>query len=193
MKPTDDIEELFTSLEDQWDDKEPETGHHQRFLNKLGSIGTPETKKSTVPIWKYISIAASLALLITIGVQFFQQGSTPNQHTVEIPEEAPKKPMEVERTEFYFTTLITKEIEKIDAISGPKTKQLVDDLKSQLTRLESDYKSLESDLQSRGDAKQILNAMIINFQTRINLSQEVLDKIKKIEQLKNTKHEKYTI
>lgn len=192
MKSKDEIEALFKSLEGRWDTEEPDTGHRERFSKKLRE-GTTTVKKSNVPFWKFISIAATFALLVTIGLQLYQDNPTNTQQSDEILEVTSKKPTNVERTKFYFSSRIVKEIEKIDAISSPQTKLLVDDFKSQLTRLENDYKKLELELQNQGSTKQILNAMIINFQTRINLAQDVLHKIKEIEQLKNTKHEKHTI
>lgn len=193
MKPKDEVEELFGRLEHQWDDAEPGSGHRQRFLNKLELDKTSQNKKSNTKVWKYISIAASLALLVTIGVEIFQQ-QTQSQPEVQVTNNnGNEKPMSVKRTEFYFSSLVNQEIEKINEISTPQTKRLVDDLKSQLTKLENDYSALETDLSTKGDVKLILNAMMINFQTRINLAQEVLQKIKEIEQLKNTKHEEHTV
>jgi len=193
MKPKDEVEELFGRLEHQWDDAEPGSGHRQRFLNKLELDKTSQNKKSNTKVWKYISIAASLALLVTIGVEIFQQ-QTQSQPEVQVTNNnGNEKPMSVKRTEFYFSSLVNQEIEKIKEISTPQTKRLVDDLKSQLTKLENDYSALETDLSTKGDVKLILNAMMINFQTRINLAQEVLQKIKEIEQLKNTKHEEHTV
>src|SRR5690606_37693387 len=98
------------------------------------------------------------------------------------------KPEEVQRTEYYFYALIAQEIEKIDQASGEKTKRLVDDLKSQLLRLENDYKLLEADLSNKGDVKQILNAMMIKNQTRIKIPQEVLIHIQETVNVNITKH-----
>lgn len=190
MKPENEMEELFKGLEGQWDEQEPETGHQQRFLNKLEANDPARNKTSNTVVWKFISIAASVALLITIGLQFVQK-QQPQTQTIE--QKVASKPIKVKRTEYYFNALIAQEIEKINDISSPKTKKLVDDLKTQLTRLENDYKQLETDLNTKGDLKLILNAMMINFQTRINLAQEVLNKVKEIEQLKNTKNEEHTI
>jgi len=52
---------------------------------------------------------------------------------------------------------------------------------------------LETDSNTKGDVKQLLTAMIINSQTRINLAPDMLNKIKELEQLKNTKDEEHTI
>ncbi|HLV61861.1 hypothetical protein [Galbibacter sp.] len=193
MRPKDEIEELFERLGSDWDMEEPGNGHQERFVNKLHRDKATKNSHQGAKMWKYISIAASVALLFTIGIQYFNQPQEkPTQTKVAnyIPE---GKPEEVQRTEYYFYALIAQEIEKIDQASGEKTKRLVDDLKSQLLRLENDYKLLEADLSNKGDVKQILNAMMINFQTRIKLAQEVLNKIQEIENLKNTKHEEQTV
>ena len=193
MKPKDEIDELFGRLEHQWDDAEPNTGHKQRFLEKLElNDNSSRVQKSNSKVWKLISIAATLALLITVGIQFIQRDKQQPQSQITV-KEAIEKPISVKRTEFYFSALVNQEIEKITKISSPKTKKLVDDLNTQLTKLESDYKNLELDLNTKGDVKLILNAMIINFQTRISLAQDVLQKIEEIEQLKNTKNEEHTI
>jgi hypothetical protein len=190
MKKEQEMEELFRRLENQWDLEEPNSGHQQRFLDKLDNSAPKRGKTSSTRFWKFISIAASLALLISIGVHFFER---PEAQDENINQQLSSKPLKVEQTEFYFNALVTKEIEKINEVSGPQTKKLVEDFTQQLTKLEADYKKLEIDLKQKGNVNRILNAMIINFQTRIKLAQDVLKKVTEIEQLKNTKNEEYTI
>ena len=55
------------------------------------------------------------------------------------------------------------------------------------------YKVLEQDLLNGGNSKLILSAMITNFQTRIDLLQDVLDQVENIKNLKNYNDENYTI
>jgi len=64
---------------------------------------------------------------------------------------------------------------------------------AQLTKLEINYKKLEQDLIGGGNSKLILSAMITNFQTRIDLLQEVMDKIENIKTFKNYDDENITI
>lgn len=193
MRPKDEIEELFGRLESNWDTQEPNSGHQQRFLNRLQMNQATKKNHQSSQKWKYISIAASLALLVTIGIQFYTQPQQTQSQTQVSEIESEGKSERVQRTEYYFNTLIAQEIEIIEKVSSEKTKRLVVDLKTQLLRLENDYKALEADLNTKGDIKQILNAMIVNFQIRIKLAQEVLNKVKEIEDLKNKKHEEQTV
>jgi hypothetical protein len=55
--------------------------------------------------------------------------------------------------------------------------------------LETDYKKLEQDLIQGGDSKLILSAMITNFQTRIDLLREVMERVEEVKQFKNESHE----
>ena len=63
----------------------------------------------------------------------------------------------------------------------------------QLKKLKNNYGLLEKDLINGGNSKLILSAMITNFQTRIDLLQDVLDKIETIKNLKNYDDAKITI
>ncbi len=70
---------------------------------------------------------------------------------------------------------------------------MVDDTIIQLNKLETNYQKLEQDLLNGGNSKIILNAMIINFQTRIDLLKEVLNNVKEIKKLKSYNDENFTI
>jgi len=63
----------------------------------------------------------------------------------------------------------------------------------QLKKLETNYKQLETDLINGGNDKLILSAMITNFQTRIDLLQDVINQIETIKNLKNYNDENLTI
>jgi predicted nucleic acid-binding Zn-ribbon protein len=100
---------------------------------------------------------------------------------------------EASQTQFYFANLIEEQIKELENESTPETKILVDDTMAQLTKLEINYKKLEQDLINGGNSKLILSAMITNFQTRIDLLQEVMDKIENIKTFKNYDDENITI
>ena len=184
------IDELFERLKGHFDTQEPETGHQNRFLEKLNTqSGTKtlsalgNTSKKGSNWYKTISIAASFALLIGLGATFFAKS---NPTLAEVSPEADK-------AQFYFTALIEQEVEKLNTEATPETQKLVDDALLQLKKLEEGYNVLEAQLINKGDAKQLLSAMITNFQTRIQLLEEVLQKIENIKQLKMNKNENYVI
>ena len=136
--------------------------------------------------WKPLSIAASIALLCILGVQIFTQEQTIKEQVVEI---AP----EVSKTEFYFASLIEEQVQELKDAKSPETARLVEDTLFQLDKLETDYANLEQELVNVGDSKIIQNAMITNFQTRIDLLKEVLASIENIKNLKSYNDENFTI
>lgn len=190
MSNKDSINELFEGLEDQFDIETPKNGHEHRFLQKLNAqnndtvVSLNKTKSKMISWWKPLSIAASLVFLITMGIKF--STSIQQQNIAEVPEE-------IEKAQFYFTSLINNEIEKINAEATPDTKKIIEDAMKQIKKLEENYTHLQKDLLENGNSKQILHAMITNFQTRINLLEEVLKQIENVKKLKNLEHENIII
>lgn len=182
MNKQDSIEKLFSDLQGQFDTEMPMPGHEDRFLARLQkeqpATGAPVKKIN----WSFLAIAASLALIVSVGLGiFFNQ--TPADTTDQ----------EFKKTEYYFASVLKTEVEKLKAEKDPVTQKLVDDTLLQLNKLESDYSNLEEALQKPGDQKMIIHAMITNFQTRINLLQDVLTQIEEIKNLKNNSNENHVI
>lgn len=183
----DSVDKLFERLQGQFDIEDPQTGHQDRFLDKLNrSKGTVAINKKRPTWWKPLSIAASVALIALLGYKAFGPQPSIEQQVVEI---AP----EVSQTNFYFANLIEQQVQQLKDEKSPENAQLVDDTLAQLQRLANDYKKLEQDLINGGDPKILLNAMIINFQTRIDLLKEVLSQIENIKNLKLNNDESFTI
>lgn len=179
MSKEDDIELLFKNLNEKFDVKEPEKGHQMRFLNKLqaSAIVVKKPKKVNRNWWKTVSVAATLVALLAVG---FNVAFNPKQRKIA------KVPTEVQNAQYYFTALIESELEKIEKQTTPNTKKIVEDAMLQLKKLEADYKALEMKIGKNSNTKQLLYAMIVNFQTRIDLLRDVLIEI---ENVKNIKYE----
>ncbi|WP_405383231.1 hypothetical protein [Maribacter sp. LLG6340-A2] len=184
----DNIEDLFNKLQGNWDTQEPEDGHHLRFLEKLNASNgnkTLVTKKNSSWI-TMTSIAAAIALLITVG--FFQI----NDHNSKEEQVAQISP-EVSKTQFYFANLIEEQVKELHSEKSPETEKIINDTMLQLQKLQQDYTKMEQDLLNGGNSKLILSAMINNFQTRIELLNEVMSQIENIKSIKNTYDANYTI
>ena len=119
-------------------------------------------------------------------VLFYTSSPSINEQVVEISPE-------ISKTEFYFANLIEQEVNKLQSESSPETKKIIADTMIQLDKLEKNYKSIESDLINGGNSKLILSAMITNFQTRIDLLEDVLNQVEEIKNIKNTDNEKTII
>lgn len=183
----DDLEQLFNRFQNDFDFEEPKAGHQDRFLEKLNqSKGVVTLHKKKTNWWKPLSVAASVVFICVLGLKVFDGQPSIKEQVVEI---AP----EVSQTEFYFASLIEEQIQQLRDTRSPETAQLVDDTLLQLQKLENDYKNLEQELINGGNSKIILNAMIINFQTRIDLLKEVLTHIENIKNLNSYHDENFTI
>jgi len=181
------LENLFEQLEGFFDIEEPALGHQDRFQEKLAQSGKVVTLgRKKISWWKPLSVAASIALLFAIGFGVYNTQNTLDENVAEISPE-------VSNTQFYFASLVEEQVKQLESENSPETKDIIDDTMIQLKKLESDYVKLENDLQNGGNGKMILSAMITNFQTRIDLLQDVLDQIETIKNLKNYNDENFTI
>lgn len=175
----DAIDDLFKNLAGSFDIESPNEGHEHRFLEKLNikkEIKTiPERK-----IYKYLSIAASLILFMSLSYFYFLSSPSMDEQVVKISPE-------ISKTEFYFANIIEQEVSKLQNENSPATKKIIEDTMVQLTKLEKDYTKLEKDLINGGNSKLILSAMITNFQTRIDLLADVLQQIDEIKKINNEK------
>ncbi|MFS4448070.1 hypothetical protein [Maribacter sp. 2307UL18-2] len=181
------IEQLFDKLQGTFDIGEPKEGHQQRFLEKLqASQGVVSIERKKKSWWRPLSIAASIVLLVGVGIGFFNSAPTRDEQVAEISPE-------VSQTQFYFASLIEEQVRELEEMGTPETQKIIDDTTIQLRRLETNYSTLEQDLINGGNSKLILSAMITNFQTRIDLLEDVLDQIETIKTLKNQNDANYTI
>lgn len=175
-----DIENIFKNLEGSFDVHETPKGHQSRFLAKLDTNRKAPVKK--INWWKPLSIAASLALLFTIGLGFFTSEEQANGDLASVSPE-------MEKTQSFFTTTINQEVLKLKSFENAETKVLIDDALLQLNTLEKEYQDLKTDLIESGNDKRVIYAMITNFQKRVDLLEQVITTIEEIETLKELKNE----
>jgi hypothetical protein len=179
----DNIDDLFQHLKGSWDTEEPKNGHELRFLEKLNRANDVKSippKKGNS--FRFLFIAASLLFVFGLGFLFIDKSYSINDRVVEISPE-------ISNTEFYFANVIEQEVKKLQNENSPETKKIVEDTMIQLSKLEKNYKGLETDLINGGNSKLLLSAMIVNFQTRIDLLEDVLQQIEEIKNFKKTEHE----
>lgn len=181
------LENLFDKILGTFDIEEPQEGHQQRFLEKLqASQGVVSIERKKKSWWKTLSIAASVAILCAVGIGFFNSAPSRDEQVAKISPE-------VSQSQFYFANLIEEQVLELENESTPETQKIIDDTLVQLHRLETNYIKLEQDLLNGGNSKLLLSAMITNFQTRIDLLEDVLNQISTIKILKNQNDANYTI
>lgn len=151
------------------------SGHANRFSAKLKAQTKPKDggTKAFKPLW----IAAGLALLLGtsffLGTQF--NSNEPSKGLSQVSEE-------MSQTEFYYTSLIKVEMKKVEAFPDMKSTELVKSSMEQLEKLEQDYKDLEFNLAQAPENQNIVSAMINNFQLRVRVLNELLDRINQVKE-----------
>ncbi|WP_431137600.1 hypothetical protein [Psychroserpens mesophilus] len=184
----DNIDQLFEKLDTKFDVDTPNSGHQNRFLEKLKqqhrTDDTSPQQKSNY--WKPIlAVAASIVLCFSIFT--FMQEQEPD-----LKDLASVSP-ELSKTQDFFTLAIQNELETLETERSPETEELIDDALKQLNVLEKDYEKLKKDLTESGDDKRVVYAMISNFQNRIDVLEHVLQNIEEVKQFKSNASNQNTL
>lgn len=180
------INDLFKNLDGEFDIEMPNTGHEQRFLDKLNQKNTivSNSAKAT-SFWKpFLAVAASIILCFSVFT--IMQSQEP-----ELLDLASVSP-EMEQTQSFFTIAIEQELTALEAERSPETEEMVNDAMKELRILEGEYNSLKIDLTESGNDKRVIYAMIANFQNRINVLKTVLEHIEEVKNFKNNQNENTT-
>lgn len=169
------LDQLFEKYENEWDIEFLEISHEERFIKKL----QPEKSK-----WKrFVTIGIAASIIIMLGLSIFN--TTPKK-----TEDLRFASKETKQTDSIFTILIENELEKIKEKKSPENERIIADALQQMRTLDSDYTKIIKELETNGESKQIIYAMISNLQTRISFLQNVLLHIENTEKLKNITDEK---
>ncbi|MCP9200734.1 DUF4179 domain-containing protein [Gramella sp. GC03-9] len=178
-----DFDTLFEGLD--FDIQEPHSGHRERFFKKLENQKEQPGEKGRVrKLWMPImGIAASFLIAFLILGEVF--GTSLNAKTADLASISP----EMKQTQEFYTGLIRKELNAIEAEKSPETEAIINDALVQMEKLETEYESLKEDLAKSGKDNRVIHAMIQNFQQRIDLLNNVLTQIDNIKTLKTQNHE----
>uniref|UniRef100_UPI004049DB94 hypothetical protein n=1 Tax=Flavobacterium sp. TaxID=239 RepID=UPI004049DB94 len=172
------MEDFFNTHKDAWDLENLAEGHDSRFLEKLVDR---KVKKPT-----FLYKIAGIAAVFVLGISMFLWWQ--NSEKTAVPKQLLSE--QTLETENYFKVLIASEVEKLANHSNDVlVKRVVEDAMNELDRLELDYQNIKDELKRNGETKQLLHAMIINFQTRISFLENVLQQIESINNQKINQNE----
>ncbi len=171
---SDYLENTFKQLKNQFDIEEPPVGHFKRFETKLNR------SNNTLKYVSIIGIAASILLFFGIWV-----GSSYSNSGLELASISPK----MEETQTFFTLSIKKEIEAVEKERNKDNEKLIDDAFNELKKLELEYTKLTFELKENTTNKRIIYAMVLNFQQRIEVLQNLPTQLNNVKQSKIKNYE----
>ena len=152
--------------ENEFDFKEPDVGHLNRFERKLN-----QTQNSTKTSWKWLSAAASIVLIFG-----FWLGSNHQKRQLDLADVSPK----MEEVQSYFISTIHHELKTLEKNRSLETETIIEQALEELEELEDSYKVFVIDLTKNGKQRKIINAMIKNYQRRLDILENTLKQIEKV-------------
>ncbi|TMM32130.1 hypothetical protein FDT66_01300 [Polaribacter aestuariivivens] len=171
------------------DYKEPNvelSANHQNKFEKLlmAELHQQQPKKKS---FKWLSIAASIVLLISLGIKFYPKE---NPKLVEKPAKdisLGSISPEFETIEKYYKNSINLEISQLELTED--NKEIIDGYLSKIRELTKEYKSLTKELSTKGVNDSTIEALISNLQLRLQLLQRLKKQLKELKNLNKTQNE----
>ena len=152
--------------ENDFDFQEPHVGHLDRFERKLN-----HKKQPIQTSWKWLSVAASIVLLI--GFWF---GNRHQRQQTDLADISPK----MEEVQNYFISTIKQELKSVESNRSLETEAVIEEALESLEKLEENYAFFIVELSKKGNENKIIQAMIENYQQRLEILENVLMQIKLI-------------
>jgi len=164
-----------TNKTNRYDIYHPGPGHEKRFARKLEkSFERKKPKKAG----KYLGIAAVLVLFVALGsLPFLGKSQNTEQDRF------------IRENTGYFSKIIDREVKLLQKNQNPETRALINETMKQLDQLEKEYQKLLENYKHNNENKNLLNALIENFQKRIELLQFTKFQLNEIQNLKTGNHE----
>ncbi|KOY52831.1 hypothetical protein [Polaribacter dokdonensis] len=145
---------------------------------------------------KWLSVAASVMLLVSIGIQFYPNKTSEPIITKNDNDTTTKQitlgniSPEFNTIETYYTNSINLEISQLDL--SDENKELVDSYLLKIAELTKEYKNLTQELNTKGVNDATIDALIRNLQLRLQLLQRLKKQLNEFKNL-NTKQNELQI
>ena len=144
-------------------------------------------QKAAKKSYRWLQIAATIVLMLSVGLGDF--GLNPKDDVV-----APSKEIslgslspELKSIESYYKNSINYEISQLDL--NENNKEILDGYLTKIGELTNEYKSLTTELNTKGVNDAIINALIDNLQLRLQLLQRLKKQLKDLKKLNLKQHE----
>ncbi|PQJ78668.1 hypothetical protein [Polaribacter porphyrae] len=163
------------------------TNHSTKFENLLQQeLHQPKQKKYN---FKWLSVAASIVLLISLAIKFYPVNTVDDTPKVNEPTKLTLGTIspEFQTIENYYVNSINIEISQLDL--NDENKELVDGYLLKITELTKEYKSLTKELNTKGVNDATIDALIRNLQLRLQLLKRLKKQLKQLKNLNTQTNE----
>lgn len=169
------------------DSVELSANHQNKFEKLLMSEMHPQKPKKKT--FKWLSIAASIVLLVCLGIKFY-----PTKKTLKDPIENTEKQItlgnispEFNTIETYYVNSINLEMSQLDL--SEDNKDIVDGYLLKIAELTKEYKKLTKELNTNGVNDVTIDALVRNLQLRLKLLQRLKKQLNELKNLNKKQNE----
>lgn len=176
------LESFINQHRSEIPEREPSKGHETRFKQMLENNAKTESKAGIFFVLKVA--AAALLILFTSNLIFNQFSTDLSKIITQNPAFASKDTSDsLANTEYgeaigFFQQMLNNQLRELASLNCENTDYLKDQIFSELEELTQNYAHLEEELKNDAYDQRIIDAMISNYQLRINLVNEVLFRLK---------------
>lgn len=162
------------------------TNHANRFENKLmKELHQEKPKRQT---YKWLSIAASLALLISVAIHFYPEKVTPpttkkQDQKISLGSISP----ELNNIEKYYVNSINLELSELELTE--QNQEILDSYLNKIGGLTTEYKTLTEELNTKGVNDETIDALISNLKLRLQLLKRLKEQLKDLKEVNSKKNE----
>lgn len=174
-----EFENFMRENSDAFDVNEPALGHWERFQSKLDAQKKAKQRKIRVRF----SIAASLAALVAVALVFRygNYGEQPEEMVQTSPAEQDVTLQDVSpelgEVEAYYTYTVEEKVDYLKKNFDQNNKHVKNCLNI-INDLEKNYQDLKTELRETPDEQVVVNAMIMNYQTRLDILEMLITQLK---------------
>lgn len=163
--------------ENDFDVHEPHSGHFDRFEKRLQ--GTKPQRKFS---WGWMSVAASILLLVGFGL-----GNYTGKQENKLSSISPK----MAEVETYFVSSLQVALVEVEKSRSLDTEKIIEHALEKIEELEDTYQGFVKEFENGGDQQRIINAMINNYQQRLDVLKSLSNQIEELKKQKNLEDEIY--
>ena len=159
------LEDFIRTNAGEFDPGEPEMGHFDRFERKLGQtirINTFKKYKQVAAAVAIIAVFAATTVLLTYPGRF-SDGTAAIIST------------ELKETEQYYQWLVNTKYNELIQIEKKYNANIQSRYSAELEEMDKSYSDLKKDLLNNPHNERVINAMIIHYQTRIEVMEKIMD------------------
>ena len=143
-------------------------GHEQRFLKRLKHQKSSYSRRV---VWQWAAVA------------LFCFGLSQTYHFISV--KPSDEVLRFQQAETHFTTLINQQLGQLATYNHPKAPRILESSRKQIKRIQKNYKTLHLKWETEPNQPQLIQALVTNLKTQINLLEDIQDQLINIKKNEN--------